>query len=102
MYQSKPDVTIVVPTYWTWHRDGPSGPVQAVFDHPTPLDGAPPGGVGTLPRLLESLSLMEGPPFSVLVLTATVHPDLFRSPGLSFGKIKLAVYRGEDPGGVLW
>jgi len=86
MSQDRPSLTVVVPTYWTWPQDRPSGPIEAVFDHPTPLDeappngapsnGAPPSGVGTLPRLLDSLSQMDGPPFSVLILTATAHPDL--------------------------
>ena len=71
MSQDRPSLTVVVPTYWTWPQDRPSGPIEAVFDHPTPLDG-----VGTLPRLLDSLSQMDGPPFSVLILTATVHPNL--------------------------
>ncbi len=33
-------------------------------------------GESTLPRLLESLTALEGPAFSVLILTATTHPDL--------------------------
>jgi len=65
------DVIIIVPTYWTWGSDRPDGPVQARFDHPTPVDGE-----STLPRLLDCLRQMDGPPFSVLVLTATVHPNL--------------------------
>ena len=76
MSQDRPSLTVVVPTYWTWPQDRPSGPIEAVFDHPTPMDGAPPQGESTLPRLLDSLSQMDGPPFSVLILTATVHPDL--------------------------
>ena len=64
-------VVIVIPTYWTWGSERPAGPVEAIFDHPTPVDGE-----STLPRLLDSLCRMTGPPFSVLVLTATTHPDL--------------------------
>ena len=65
------DTVIVVPTYWTWGRERSDGPVGAVFDHPTSVDGE-----STLPRLLNSLCEMVGPPFAMLVLTATVHPAL--------------------------
>ena len=71
MRQRESKIFIVIPTYWTWGKDQPDGPVEALFDHPTPLDGE-----STLPRLLEALCRMEGPPFTVLVLVATVHPDL--------------------------
>ena len=74
------DTVIVIPTYWTWGSDRPDGPDEAIFDHPTPVDSE-----GTLPRLLKSLcQVTEGPRrkvrrrplFTVLVLTATVHPAL--------------------------
>ena len=65
------DVIIVILTYWTWGSERADGPVEAIYDHPTPVDGP-----STLPRLLDSLVKLEGPPFGVLVLTAAVHPDL--------------------------
>ncbi len=65
------NVVIVIPTYWTWGSERVDGPVEAIYDHPTPLDGP-----STLPRLLDSLAKLEGPPFGVLVLIAAVHPDL--------------------------
>ena len=65
------NVVIVIPTYWTWGSERADGPVEAIYDHPTSLDGP-----STLPRLLDSLVKLEGPPFGVLVLTAAVHPDL--------------------------
>jgi hypothetical protein len=65
------DIIIVIPTYWTWPSEQANGPVDAAYDHPTPLDGE-----STLPRLLDSLMMLDGPPFSVLVLTAAVHRDL--------------------------
>ncbi len=65
------DIIIVIPTYWTWPSEQANGPVETFYDHPTPLDGE-----STLPRLLESLTAMEGPGFSVLILTATTHPEL--------------------------
>jgi hypothetical protein len=46
-------------------------PVEIIYDHPTPLDGE-----STLPRLLESLTALKGPEFSVLILTAATHPEL--------------------------
>jgi GT2 family glycosyltransferase len=71
MYHSKPNVVIVIPTYWTWGSARADGPVQTVYDHPTPLNGE-----STLPRLLESLTALRGPEFSVLILTAATHPEL--------------------------
>lgn len=65
------NITVVVPTYWAWSADQADGPVEAIFDHPTPVDG-----YSTLPRLLESLTALEGPDFDVLILTAAVHPQL--------------------------
>lgn len=61
---------ITVPTYWTW-EEGESHPGEAIYDHPTPLDRE-----GTLVRLLESLKIIEGPEFSVLIITATTDPRL--------------------------
>ena len=65
------NVVIVIPTYWAWGSERADGPVEAIYDHPTPLDGP-----STLPRLLDSLVKLEGPPFGVLALTAAVHHDL--------------------------
>ena len=62
---------IVIPTYWTWGSARADGPVETIYDHPTPLDGE-----STLPRLLESLGALCGPEFSVLILTAVTHPEL--------------------------
>ena len=66
-----PDVVIVIPTYWTWGSEWADGPVEVIYDHPTPVDGE-----STLPRLLESLIALEGPEFRVLILTAATHPEL--------------------------
>ena len=62
---------IIIPTYWTWDSKRTDGPVETIYDHPTPLDGE-----STLPRLLESLTALKGPEFRALVLTATTHPEL--------------------------
>ncbi len=66
-----PNVFIIIPTYWTWGSARADGPVEAVYDHPTPLDGE-----STLPRLLDSLTALAGQDFRVLVLTAVTHPEL--------------------------
>ena len=65
------DNVIIIPTYWTWNTERADGPVETIYDHPTPMDGE-----STLPRLLESLAALEGPEFSVLILTAATHPEL--------------------------
>jgi len=66
-----PDTIIIIPTYWTWPAAQAGHPLGVVYDHPTPLDGE-----STLPRLLESLTALPGPEFSVLILTAVTHPEL--------------------------
>jgi hypothetical protein len=64
-------IIIVIPTYWTWPGPQVNRPVEIFYDHPTPVDGE-----STLPRLLESLTALAGPAFSVLILTAAAHSDL--------------------------
>ena len=67
-----PALTIVVPTYWGRPRGESPKPGDAIFDHPTPLDGD-----STLPRLLESLARLEaGDAFRLLILAAPVAPSL--------------------------
>jgi hypothetical protein len=70
MFQYKPTI-VVIPTYWTWGSECPKGPLDAIYDHPTPLDDE-----STLPRLLQSLTLVQDADFAVLVLTAVTHPEL--------------------------
>jgi len=64
-----PTLWIAVPTYWTYPL-GERGPVQTVFDHPTPLDQD-----GTLARTLASFRRLEGD-FNVLVVVGTSHHSL--------------------------
>jgi len=65
-------LTIVVPVYWGRPQGQAPRPGDAIFDHPTPLDGE-----STLPPLLESLTRQDGgPPFRLLVLVAPVAPEL--------------------------
>jgi len=86
-----PNVIIVIPTYWTWSSQQPDGPVEAVYDHPTPMDGE-----STLPRLLESLSAPGGPEFGVLILTAVTHPELETAAA---GRVTslIAPFRAQHP-----
>ena len=86
-----PNVIIAIPTYWTWSSQRPDGPIEAIYDHPTPLDGE-----STLPRLLESLGAPEGPEFGVLILTAVTHPELEKA---SAGRVAslIAPFRAQYP-----
>jgi hypothetical protein len=59
-----PELAIVVPTYWT-RAAGAMQPGDAVYDHPTPIDGD-----STLGRLLESLTVLDTTRFYVLILVA--------------------------------
>src|SRR5437660_9027744 len=54
---------VVVPTYWTRPK-GAHQPGDALYDHPTPVDGE-----DTLEALLDSLAGLEAD-FSVLILVA--------------------------------
>ena len=66
-----PNTTIVIPTYWGWSNGELPQTNDAIFDHPTPLDGK-----STLPRLLESLQYQDEKNFNVLVISATVNAQL--------------------------
>lgn len=63
-------IAVVVPTYWT-RAGGVPLPGDAVYDHPTPVDE-----VGTLGRLLESLSKLDTSNFYVVVLVAVTCPEV--------------------------
>ena len=65
------EVTVVIPTYWTWKRGTPPQPGDATYDHPTALDEP-----GNLARLLESLGAITRPEFNVAVITAATNPQL--------------------------
>jgi hypothetical protein len=85
------DVIIVIPTYWTWPSGQANEPVETFYDHPTPVDGA-----STLPRLLESLTALEGAAFSVLVLTAATHPDVEQAAASTVERL-IAPFRSHYP-----
>lgn len=62
---------IVIPTYWGRPQDEAAQAGDAIFDHPTPLDGQ-----DTLTRCLESFAGLESRDFTLFVITATVAPEL--------------------------
>lgn len=64
-------IVVAVPFYVSRPAGEPWREGDALFDHPTPL-----GGEATLPRLLESLSLLEGQVFRVVVVVAWTHGEL--------------------------
>jgi len=71
-----PPVCVVVPTYWT-RRGGETRSGDAIYDHPTVLDGP-----DTLSTLLESLQGAAGS-FYLLVLVAVSGEDV-AEPALGF------------------
>ena len=62
---------IAIPTYWSRPAGEKGHPEDSIFDHPTALDRR-----GTLGRCLESMRLLRGPPFTVLIITAVVNDAL--------------------------
>ncbi len=64
------ETLITVPTYWTY-EEGKKDYENAIYDHPTPINQN-----GTLSRLLESLKVIKGVNFGVLVLSTVTNPEL--------------------------
>jgi hypothetical protein len=85
------NIIIIIPTYWTWNSERADGPIEIIYDHPTPLDGE-----STLPRLLKSLVALEGPKFSVLILTAATHPELEQAAADQVERL-IAPFRAHYP-----
>ncbi len=65
-----PPTCIVIPTYWT-RAGGVRHAGDAVYDHPTALEGQ-----NTLATLLESLERLDTSQFYVLLLVAVTAPDV--------------------------
>jgi hypothetical protein len=82
-----PEVCVAVPTYWT-RAGGEARPGDAIYDHPTPLDGQ-----STLPALLNSLAQLREPPFYVLVLVAVTGKDVAEAAEEHVRNL-LAAYQG--------
>lgn len=70
-----PPTCIVVPTYWT-REGGARRPGDAVYDHPTPIDGT-----STLEPLLESLERLDSSEFYLLLLVAVTAGDAAEGAG---------------------
>jgi len=65
-------VFIIIPTYWGRPTGESSSAEDALFDHPTPVDGE-----STLPRLLDSLCDLETEyAYTILIITAVVTDTL--------------------------
>ena len=63
--------TVVIPSYWA--RDSASGHRQgdAVYDHPTSLDGE-----DTLQRAIESVGILDDKDFQLVILVAATSRDI--------------------------
>jgi hypothetical protein len=83
------EITIVIPTYWTWPTVDRTGLDVASYDHPTPL-----GGDSTLPRLLDDLCMQRFKSFNVMILTGLSHPDLGQAVSAHMSQL-LAPYRSR-------
>ena len=59
---------IVIPTYWSRVKPRKE---DLVYDHPTPLNEE-----GTLGRLLESLRVLRGSDFKVIVISCPTNPSI--------------------------
>lgn len=58
---------IVIPTYWSYENYGLSGQKLPVYDHPTPVNTK-----GTLTKTLESLKIIKGADFDVVIIASAV------------------------------
>ena len=65
--------TIVIPSYWGSEDASLDAAEVIMFDHPTPLNQE-----GTLARLLDSLELIGGEEFRVVILAVANTPHLVR------------------------
>jgi len=62
---------IVIPTYWSRPGEERWRPGDAVYDHPTPLDGK-----GTLERALKSLDVLEDRDFDLAVVAVPTAAEI--------------------------
>ena len=56
------NIAVVIPTYWSRKKDDPWIEGDAVYDHPTPLDGE-----DTLGRTLASMKLLDNQNFKLII-----------------------------------
>ena len=83
--------TLIIPSYWGRRSGEPFDPADAVYDHPTPLDGP-----GTLARALESVRLLDYDRFRVVVVGVATHPGLEREVEERLGGV-IAPFRRHYP-----
>lgn len=65
------NITMVIPTYWTRVSNEGWNKGDAVYDHPTPLDGE-----GTLLRALQSIKVLNDRDFQLVILAAATSEDI--------------------------
>lgn len=64
---------IVIPTYWSHRNDGLTGSQLPVYDHPTPVNSK-----GTFIKTLESLKVIKGADFEVLIIASAVSAKVMK------------------------
>ena len=62
---------MVIPSYWSRKASAGWQPGDAVYDHPTPLDGE-----DTLTRTLESLAILENKEFALVILACATAREI--------------------------
>lgn len=64
-------VAMVIPTYWSRSKDDPWQEGDAVYDHPTPIDGD-----DTLGRTLESIRYLDNKDFQLIIPVCPTSDDI--------------------------
>ncbi|MCL2366324.1 MAG: cyclic nucleotide-binding domain-containing protein [Oscillospiraceae bacterium] len=62
---------VLIPTYWSRNKSEGWQEGDAIYDHPTPLDGE-----GTLARTLESMEILTPKDFKLVLLICPTTPDI--------------------------
>jgi hypothetical protein len=76
---------VIIPTYWAPSEPATDGG-KVTYDHPTPLENSE-----TLSRCLESLQIIEGVEFDVLVVAGASTPEIMEEMGKRICAIAEAV-----------
>jgi CRP-like cAMP-binding protein len=64
-------IVVVIPTYWAREKKDMWREGDAVYDHPTPIDGEE-----TLSRTLESMKILNNKNFKLVIPICTTHSDV--------------------------
>ena len=83
------DFTMVIPTYWGRAGGELISGETIVFDHPTSLDED-----GTLPRLLDSLEVLQGAHGKIVIIAAANDPEIAAAVKQKVNEI-IAPYRSR-------